>query len=227
VTVGVVQQATMPSRGSRTGQVERIRIVVRAADALTVAGIERALRRWPGIEILTPERMDDPHVAVLAGHRATVDEVNALRGRRVRLGVPIVLVTARGGDLPALAACHVVTVLPRAAAISEEMAEIVAVAAGRAGADPADLRAELQVQAEKLRHEFSDEPAGSGDRIPLTEREIAVLRLLGDGLDTADIALRLRYSERTVKNIIYAMTGRLRLRNRVHAVAVAAKAGLI
>jgi DNA-binding NarL/FixJ family response regulator len=206
--------------------VNRIRVVIRATDALTAAGLERSLRRWPGMEILAPERVDPPHVAVLAGHHATVDEVTALRGERVPAGVPIVLVVAHSGDLGALAACHVVTVVPRAAAANGEMAETVAIAAGRAGSDPEDLRTELVRQAEKLRHELSAEPTGSGPA-GLADRELAVLRLLGEGLDTADIALQLCYSERTVKNIIYAVTSRLHLRNRVHAVAYAARAGLI
>ena len=41
--------------------------------------------------------------------------------------------------------------------------------------------------------------------------------------DTAEIAHRLFYSERTVKNIIHDVTSRLELRNRAHAVAYAMK----
>ena len=61
----------------------------------------------------------------------------------------------------------------------------------------------------------------------LTEREVAVVRLLADGFDTAEIAGRLYYSERTVKNIIHDITSRLELRNRTHAVAYAIREGLI
>ena len=57
----------------------------------------------------------------------------------------------------------------------------------------------------------------------LTERERDVLRLLADGLDTAEIAGQLAYSERTIKNIIHDLTTRLNLRNRSHAVAYAVK----
>jgi DNA-binding CsgD family transcriptional regulator len=54
-----------------------------------------------------------------------------------------------------------------------------------------------------------------------------VLRLVADGLDTSEIAERLSYSERTIKNIIHDVTTRFHLRNRSHAVAFAVRQGLI
>jgi len=48
-----------------------------------------------------------------------------------------------------------------------------------------------------------------------------------DGFDTNEIAGKLCYSERTVKNVIYGVTHRLKLRNRSHAVAYALRAGMI
>jgi DNA-binding NarL/FixJ family response regulator len=61
----------------------------------------------------------------------------------------------------------------------------------------------------------------------LTGREIAVLRLVADGLDTGEIAQTLSYSERTIKNVLHDITTRLHLRNRAHAVAYALREGLI
>lgn len=58
-------------------------------------------------------------------------------------------------------------------------------------------------------------------------REVEVLRLVADGMDTAEIAGRLNYSERTVKNIIHGLLTRLNLRNRPHAVAFALRHGLL
>jgi DNA-binding NarL/FixJ family response regulator len=58
-------------------------------------------------------------------------------------------------------------------------------------------------------------------------RELDVLRLLSEGWDTAEIAEKLAYSERTVKNVIHDITTRLQLRNRSHAVAYAVRQGLI
>ena len=61
----------------------------------------------------------------------------------------------------------------------------------------------------------------------LHQREIAVLSLLADGLDTAAVADRLSYSPRTIKNILHAVMLRLNLSNRTHAVAFAIRHRLI
>jgi DNA-binding CsgD family transcriptional regulator len=50
---------------------------------------------------------------------------------------------------------------------------------------------------------------------------------VAEGLDTDEIAGRLSYSVRTVKNILHAVTTRFHLRNRAHAVAYALREGFI
>jgi DNA-binding NarL/FixJ family response regulator len=61
----------------------------------------------------------------------------------------------------------------------------------------------------------------------LAVREVEVLRLLSDGLDTSDVAAKLNYSERTVKNIVHGILSRFNLRNRTHAVAFALRCGAL
>ncbi|HSD78946.1 MAG TPA: helix-turn-helix transcriptional regulator [Solirubrobacteraceae bacterium] len=61
----------------------------------------------------------------------------------------------------------------------------------------------------------------------LTGREITVLRLLAAGDSTRDIATRLSYSERTVKNIVHDVLSKLGGRTRAHAVALAVRDGVI
>lgn len=61
----------------------------------------------------------------------------------------------------------------------------------------------------------------------LRSREVAVLQLVAEGYDTAEIARTLSYSERTIKKVLHDMTKRLQLRNRSHAVAYAVRAGFI
>jgi DNA-binding NarL/FixJ family response regulator len=68
-------------------------------------------------------------------------------------------------------------------------------------------------------------PAASADR--LDEREREVLRLVANGFGTVEIAKRLNYSERTVKNILHRLLTRMNLRNRAHAVAYALGNGLL
>jgi DNA-binding NarL/FixJ family response regulator len=61
----------------------------------------------------------------------------------------------------------------------------------------------------------------------LARRERDVLVLVAEGLSTREVAKRLCYSERTIKNILQDVTTRLMLRNRTHAVAVAIREGWI
>jgi DNA-binding NarL/FixJ family response regulator len=61
----------------------------------------------------------------------------------------------------------------------------------------------------------------------LTDREYDVLRMLADGESTRGIAEQLSYSERTVKNIVHDLLAKLNCRTRAHAVALAARQGVI
>jgi DNA-binding NarL/FixJ family response regulator len=72
--------------------------------------------------------------------------------------------------------------------------------------------------------------AGPGARAGgrhLTRRELDVLSLLADGDSTREIALRLSYSERTVKNIVHDVRAKMEARTRAHVVALAARRGII
>lgn len=61
----------------------------------------------------------------------------------------------------------------------------------------------------------------------LTDREFDVLRLLADGSTTREIAEDLSYSERTIKNIVHSVLQKLNCRTRAHAVALAARHGVV
>lgn len=61
----------------------------------------------------------------------------------------------------------------------------------------------------------------------LRPRERDVLLLVADGHSTREVARRLCYSERTIKNILQDLTTRFGLRNRTQAVAWALRNGWI
>lgn len=61
----------------------------------------------------------------------------------------------------------------------------------------------------------------------LTTRERSVLRLIAEGCQTREVAERLSYSERTVKNVVHDITTKLDARSRSQAVAQAVREGLI
>jgi DNA-binding NarL/FixJ family response regulator len=204
----------------------RIPVVVRAPDPLSRAGLTSQLRRAQGFAVVEGELPEDGVALVVADEIDTVAlaEMRVLRGRGVRR---ILLLVSRVDDRGLLAAAEagVTGVLRRAEATPGNLSAAIRSAAAGEGTLPPDLLGRLLRQVGQLQRQVLS-PRGltfSG----LTEREAAVVRLLADGLDTTEIAHRLFYSERTVKNIIHDITSRLELRNRTHAVAYAIREGLI
>ncbi len=61
----------------------------------------------------------------------------------------------------------------------------------------------------------------------LTRREHNVLALIAEGYSTREVATRLAYSERTIKNIVQDVTMRWNLRNRTQAAVYAVRNGWI
>jgi DNA-binding NarL/FixJ family response regulator len=70
-------------------------------------------------------------------------------------------------------------------------------------------------------------PAPQEDVAELTQRQIEVLRLIGDGCPNKKIATGLGLSEKTVKAHITAIFKALKVANRTQAAAAGRKAGLI
>ena len=70
-------------------------------------------------------------------------------------------------------------------------------------------------------------PACRAQERHLNCREFDVLCLLAEGESTGEIAQRLSYSERTIKNIVHDLLAKLDGRTRAHAVRVAAQRGII
>jgi DNA-binding NarL/FixJ family response regulator len=206
---------------------ERIPVYVYASDPLSQAGIAAQLRSRPELLVLDDADLDRASVALVV-----VDEVDDEAVRVVtamqRNGCPrVVLVVNRLDDGGLLAAVEagISGFVRRGDAVPEKLAGAVVAAASGDGTVPPDLLGRLLRQVGQLqRHVLA--PRGlsfSG----MSDREITVLRLVADGLDTAEVANELFYSERTVKNVIHDVTTRLNLRNRTHAVAYALRHGLI
>ena len=63
--------------------------------------------------------------------------------------------------------------------------------------------------------------------VPLSERELEVLRLLADGRSNKEIASRLFLAEGTVKNHVTNVLAKLNARDRTQAALLARSLGLI
>lgn len=208
-------------------RMERVRVSVCTLDPLTTAGMVNCLESHVDVSVVGNRRRDEADVIVAAFEWLSADAATALREVAAEVGKPVVLVVnqIKEDELPVAVECRVVAVLPRAAVTDERLPESVRAAASGGANLPSNLLGRLVDHTERLYREVLV-PGGLG-AASLSPREIEVLRLMADGLDTNEIAAELSYSERTVKNIIYAITDRLRLRNRPHAVAYAMRAGVI
>jgi DNA-binding NarL/FixJ family response regulator len=206
---------------------ERIPVFVFARDPVSQAGVAAQLRARPEVVVVEDGDVDAARVAVVVADAADDETVRVIRAVQ-RNGCPrVVLVATSLDDAGLLAAVEagVCGVLRRAQAVPEQLCAAIQAAADGDGTMPADLLGRLMRQVGQLQRQVLA-PRGL-TFAGLTEREVTVLRLIADGLDTAEVAERLCYSERTVKNVIHDVTSRLRLRNRTHAVAYALRQGLI
>ncbi|MFD9769191.1 response regulator [[Kitasatospora] papulosa] len=96
------------------------------------------------------------------------------------------------------------------------------VAAGAALLDPDVTRQLVGRYAARIR------PTGGTDPdIPLTPRELEVLRLIAEGLSNSEIAASLVISRETVKTFVSRILTKLGLRDRVQAVVYAYRQGLV
>lgn len=211
----------------RTAPSEAITLMVDACDPLTAVGTLEMLRPVPGVTVLRQENGQVADVALVLVN--VIDGPSLVRVRRAHAvnHRPVVLVTTTLDEESALAAVEAGAraILRRSDVTAQRLAEHVRSAVRGDGALPSDILGRLLDRVGRL-HTQVLLPLGlrlNG----LTERELEVLRLVAEGLDTAEIAERLSYSQRTIKAVLHDVTMRLNLRNRTHAVAYAVKEGLI
>jgi DNA-binding NarL/FixJ family response regulator len=205
----------------------QVRVAAWASDPITMNGLTQSLVGRLEVFVATGELSEEVDVVVFAVDRVDSEVAGVMRRVANRFAAPAVLVTREldRSRLMSAVECRVVAVLHRRTATEERLIDAINLAATGAGVLPPNLLGELLRQMQNLQDEVLA-PLGVNSA-GLTSREIDVVRLLAEGLDTEEIGNRLSYSERTVKNIIYAMTSRLEVRNRPQLVAYALRAGVI
>ena len=210
--------------------VRPVAVAVLAGDPLTGQGAVAHLRARPEVRILGAERQHEAEVVLIVVDRITEDTLKLMErfaDEAVNDDARFVLVGdgVREHHLLRAVTCGLVSVIPRREADFDRIL--------RAIVDVREGRLEMPGVAigwlvGKLRaiHQDVLEPNGLTAE-GLEIREVDVLALLSEGLSTFEIAQRLNYSERTVKNIIHGVLTRLKLRNRTHAVAFAVRTGAL
>lgn len=206
---------------------ERVPVVVHARDPISAAGVVSQLRYRPEVQVLRANEIDRARVAVVVVDGMDEDAVHLLRSVQRRGGCRTVLLASalEDGDLASAVEVGVTGLVRRSEATPERLVDVIIRAASGEGSVPPDLLGRLLDQVGNLQRQVLA-PRGL-TFTGLATRELAVLKLVADGLNTGEIAESLAYSERTVKNVLHDITTRLQLRNRSHAVAYALRAGLI
>ncbi|MGW8766195.1 LuxR C-terminal-related transcriptional regulator [Streptomyces sp. NPDC055815] len=214
-------------RTSRSGGPTRASVAVYAADPVLRVGVVQQLRQRPEVELVDDAEAERAQVSLVVVDGID-DDVAALLNRlryNSATRTALVIGTLGAGGLQRVIECGVPVVLRRAEADQDQLVRLVLAAANGEGVLPGDLLGELLSHVGNLQRSALD--PGALSLSTLTTREADMLRLVAEGLDTAEIARKTSYSERTVKNVLHEITTRLQLRNRAHAVGYALRNGLI
>jgi DNA-binding NarL/FixJ family response regulator len=207
--------------------VKTVTVKVCEPDPITRFGLVTHIRQDPGMALVPPVREERADVIVATVDNANEQSLDALRPLATPAAKRFLVIVGGGwsADLHTAVDLGVRGVLFRRDFNWTKFRDSVrAISAGQ-GAFPTDLQGKLLDQVDRTVKEVLA-PRGltaSG----LTTREIDILRLVAEGDSLEDIAGKLQYSERTVKNVLYGLMKRLNLRNRAHAVSYAIRSGVI
>jgi DNA-binding NarL/FixJ family response regulator len=206
---------------------DRVIVDLHADDPISRAGVASHLRTRPEVRLAEQNGPESPQVAVVVVDAIDDDVLRLLRQVQRTTSARGVLVVTHVDEqqLVNAAECGFVGIVRRSEATPERMVQVIGAVARGEGYVPPDLLGSLLTQVGRVQGQVL-EPRGL-NFTGLASREVEVLRLVAEGYDTADIALKLSYSERTIKNVLHAVMTRLNLRNRSHAVAYALRQGLI
>lgn len=209
---------------------EVITVAVHAGDPVTGEGAVACLRSTPGITLLPPERRCEADVLLVTVHETTEEVVRWMErsvseSTNPEMRIVLVAETISEHHLMRAVTSGMVSFVQREEADRDRVAKAIRDSSRDRAVVPEKMLGWLLEQVRTIqRTVLVPQGLTVGG---LQEREVEVLKLLADGLDTVEIAQQLNYSERTIKNIVSGMLTRLNLRNRSHAVAYAMRCGAL
>lgn len=209
----------------------QVGVLVRESNSVTSQGAVRVFSRCPRIRVL--DQADRARADVLVAiepvvDTAVLDWLREVRDQAVRpRPLHSVLVTDQLHTKDVLTAIEsgVAAVLPLADLTIPDLVRTVLVVPTGEALLPPRVQGHLLTHLDRMRR-YMLEP-NSLTMSGLTIRELDVLRLVADGFSLEEIAEKLAYSDRTVKNVLYGLMERYGFSTRAHAVAYAVRAGII
>lgn len=206
-----------------------IKVTVHAADPLTRAGAISHLRHEPAVEVVeSPGPLDTRSVSLVVVRR--LDEPSTVeirrRARDPQRRVVLVADQLREPELMAVLTLGVRDIVWRTEATPSRLVRAIRAAARDEPELPQDLLGQLIAHLGRV-HRTAPDGSLTVPVAGLAPRELDVLKLVADGFDNREIADKLAYSERTIKNVVHGVISRHQLRNRAHAVAYAIREGYI
>jgi DNA-binding NarL/FixJ family response regulator len=211
----------------------RVRVVIADDQPLLRAGFRALLESAGDIEVVAEAATGGEAIDLALEHRPDVvlmdirmPDMDGIEATRRLTRTRVLILTTFGLDdyiIEALRAGAAGFIL-KDTRVEDLLEAVRTVAAGDAVLSPAVTRRLLDQVARRL-------PAGvdrrPGQLAELTERELAVLRMLAAGLSNMEIASALVVSEATVKTHVSKVLQKLKLRDRVQAAIFAYEIGLI
>jgi DNA-binding NarL/FixJ family response regulator len=208
-----------------------IRVLIADDQALIRQGFRMILSAQPDIEVVGEADTGaaavrqaaalGPDVVLMDIRMPVLDGISATRHMP---GSRVLILTTFGHDdhVAAALAAGASGFLLKDASPQQLVDAVRVVAGGDALLDPAVTRGLIRRALPALARPVAEPRFGA-----LSARELEVLRLLAQGLSNAEIATMLTIGETTVKTHVSRLLGKLGLRDRVQAVVLAHRHGLV
>ncbi|MGW0996440.1 helix-turn-helix transcriptional regulator [Streptomyces sp. NPDC002520] len=216
--------------GTGTTLAAPIRVVLRASDAFLEHATGAYLQSHSGVDIVPQHGLPDADVSVMLLHCLNDDWLRVLRQDAACAGgapVPVVVMADRVNEQQLTLAVEygLTSFLYRSRSSLEQLLEATVEASSGRSRFPNELVGHLIAE---LGHQQRQQKLAQLSRKDgLAPREIEVLRMLSEGMNTLEISEKMSYSERTIKGIIHETVKQLNCKNRTQAVARAVRTGIL
>jgi DNA-binding NarL/FixJ family response regulator len=212
ITVVIVDDHPVVRAGMRTVLETASDITVMAEGASGADGLRLVSRHHPDVLVL------DVNLPDMSGAEVT----RRLRGRGTTTAILVLTIHDDTETIFGLLETGAIGYVLKDEALEVLVSAVRAAAGGESWLSPAVASQVMRRAVGQVSPSPPEPPP-----LPLTPREVEVLRLLAQGLDNAAIARRLVVTKRTVQNHVSNIYGKLDVRSRTEAALVAIRQGLV